>query len=101
MKLTLSQFFESINNPVYLKYKQDLIVEVNYKYKWEKCYTVENEILEYDGDHDDWIWTHDWDEGQSSDPLGVYISGYVPVSDIDVYREMINYKYKNALRKED
>ena len=47
MKLTLDKFFEHINNPLYLKYKQDLIVE-----------------------------------------------------SIDVYREMINYKYKNALNKE-
>lgn len=101
MKLTLKEFFEHINKPCYLSYKQDLIVTVNYKYPYEHCYTVDNEILEYDGDHDDWIWTHDWDEGQSLDPLGVYISAYVPVSNIDVYQEMIVYKYKNALVKEE
>lgn len=101
MKLTLKQFFESINNPLDLKYKQDLVVEVNFKYPYEKAYEVSNEILEYDGDHDDWIWVNDWDEGQSLDPLGVYISAYVPVESIDVYREMIDYKYKNALNKED
>lgn len=94
MKDTLDQFFKRLEH---LPFYDDLIVEVHYKYKHETQYTVSNEILLYDGDHNDWTWLNDWDEGQSDDPLGVYIAAFVPVSEVETWREMIMFNYKHAL----
>lgn len=84
MKLTLNQFFDSIKDV-----REDLIVQLMYKYHCDVVWNISNEILTYDGDHDDWIWEYDWDEGYSLDPKGVYVTAYVPVSEVKVWEQMV------------
>ena len=77
--VTLEKFFDYIDS---LKvHPGDLIVNLMYKYDYEKQFTQSNEILEYDGNTNDWIWLNDWDEGYTSGGE-VYVFAFIPVSDI-------------------
>ncbi len=77
--MSLDDFFEQIKKWEYIP--GDLIVRLAYKYKWEKDYNKSNEILEYIGDKDDWMWLNDWDEGYDS----VMVLGFIPVDDISFF----------------
>lgn len=74
--LNLEQFFKRLDREP----RNDYIVRLAYKYNWEKEYTVSNEILEYDGEHDYYIWLNDWDEGQQD----VKVLGYICIDEVDV-----------------
>ena len=75
--MKLKEFFDAIEKE---EYRTDYIVKLRYKYSWEKEYTVENEYLEYDGNYDQWVWLHDWDEGQED----VDVLGYISIDDVFV-----------------
>lgn len=74
--LSLEQFFKRLDNEP----RQDYIVRLAYKYDWEDKYIIDNELLEYDGCHDDYVWLNDWDEGQQD----VKVLGYISIYDVDV-----------------
>lgn len=76
--MKLQEFFEMADADDFLI--TDYIVKLAYKYDWEKEYTVENEYLQYDDRHDQWVWLHDWNEGQED----VHVLGYVSIDDVDV-----------------
>lgn len=75
--MTLEEFFYKLEK---LDYYEDVIVEIAYKYDWENEYTIENQYLEYDGNVGDWVWLHDWDEGQQN----VEVLGYIRMQDVDI-----------------
>lgn len=52
----------------------DYLVWIKYKYRHEKEYDYITEYLEYDGDHNNYIWLYDWHEGQED----VEILDYMP-----------------------
>ena len=91
MKLTLDKFFDEIKDVT-----EDLLVQLMYKYPHEVSWIVSTEILEYDGDHDDWIWNCDWDEGYSMTPKGVYVTAYVPVSEVNVWEQMVLWRGRTS-----
>lgn len=75
--MTLEQFFKEIDEaPVY----QDYLVRLKYKYEWEDKYTYDNIVLECGEDFNTWIWSWDWNEGQTD----VTVIGYVAIDDIPV-----------------
>ena len=76
--MTLDEFFEMIDKWEYIP--GDLIVRIGYKYAWEKFHHESNEILEYNGDKNEWMWLNDWDEGYDD----VKFLGYVPVDDVPI-----------------
>ena len=77
--MKLDDFFEKIEKWEYIP--GDLVVRIEYKYKWEKNFHKSNEILEYIGDKGDWMWLHDWNEGFDI----VNVLGYIPVDDISLF----------------
>ena len=74
-KMSLDEFFNLIKDEC-----TDYIVKLAYKYDWEKGYTISNELLEWDYSMNDYIWEHDWDEGQDD----VFVLGFIKVSDVIV-----------------
>jgi hypothetical protein len=58
----------------------DFIVEVRYKYNHETEWNVENEILEYDGNNNEFVWLNDWYEGQED----VEYTGIIALSDVEM-----------------
>lgn len=76
--MKLNEFFEMLDAEDFLR--TDYIVCLKYKYDWEKEYTIENEYLQYDGNHDDWVWLHDWNEGQTD----VEVLGYIDIDELEV-----------------
>lgn len=61
-------------------YIDDFIVEVRYKYNHETEWNVENEILEYDGNNNEFVWLNDWYEGQED----VEYTGIIALSDVEM-----------------
>lgn len=76
--MTLIELFEILSKPTTVH--QDYIVKLKYKYSFEEQYTIENQILEYDGSMDEYIWLNDWNEGQED----VEVLGYVAVQDLKI-----------------
>ena len=76
--MKLNEFFEMLDADDFPR--TDYIVLLKYKYDWEKEYTVENEYLEYDGNHDEWVWLNDWNEGQTD----VEVLGYIDIDEVEV-----------------
>lgn len=77
--LTIDEFFKQIKKWEYIP--GDLVVRIAYKYEWEKDFNKSNEVLEYNGDKDDWTWLNDWDEGYDY----VMVLGFIPVEDISLF----------------
>lgn len=75
--MTLDKFYKTVEQ---LNLREDLIVKVGYKYKWEKDYTFTNEYLEYITCRDDWEWLNDWHEGQQD----VKVIGFISMSNVMV-----------------
>lgn len=77
--MTLSEFFASLDKLP----RENYIVRMSAWYDFEpKQYQGQlfNEILEYDGNTDSFVWLNDWYEGQQN----IKVIGFVAVSDIDV-----------------
>ena len=75
--MTLDKFYKKIEQ---LNLREDLIVKIAYKYKWEKDYTFTNEYLQYIPCRDDWEWLNDWNEGQQD----VKVIGFISMSNVTV-----------------
>lgn len=73
--MTIDEMFNELKNKV----RDTYIVILKYKYDFEKNYTIENHILEYDSTVDRYDWLDDWYEGQTD----VEVLGYRLLSDID------------------
>ena len=73
--MTIDEMFNELENKV----RDTYIVTLKYKYEFEKNYTIENHILEYDSTVDRYNWLDDWYEGQTD----VEVLGYRLLSDID------------------
>lgn len=71
--MKLNEFVDMLDSDDFLR--TDYIVRLKYKYPWEKDYTISNEYLEYDGNHDRWFWLNDWNEGQTD----VEVIGYIDI----------------------
>ena len=76
--MKLNEFFEMLDSDDFLR--TDYIVCLKYKYDWEKEYIIENEYLQYDGNRDEWVWLHDWNEGQTD----VEVLGYIDIDELEV-----------------
>ena len=76
--MTLDELFEILNKPTTTH--QDYIIKLKYRYSFEEKYTIENQILEYDGSENEYIWLDDWDEGQDD----VEVLGYIAVQDVQI-----------------
>lgn len=79
--MTIDQFYQILDNDNHPY--EDLIVTIKYKYDWETEYITENQFLEYDGNCNDYIWLHDWCEGQTD----VTVLGCIPVSEVSTISE--------------
>lgn len=77
--MTLDELFEILNKPTTIH--QDYIVKLMYKYSFETKYTIENQILEYDGSENEYVWLDDWNEGQDD----VKVLGYIAVQDVQIF----------------
>jgi hypothetical protein len=73
--MTIDEMFNELKNKV----RDTYIVTLKYKYDFEKDYTIENQILEYDSMADNYVWLDDWYEGQTD----VEVLGYRLLNDID------------------
>ena len=73
--MNLKEFGDAIRKE---EYRTDYIVQLKYKYPWEKEYTVENVYLQYEANHDCWSWLYDWDEGYDD----VEVLKYVSIDDV-------------------
>lgn len=80
--ISIEKFNQILDNNSSNPY-EDLIVTLKYKYDWETDYIIENQFLEYDGNVDNYIWLHDWDEGQTD----VTVLGFIPVSEVSTNSE--------------
>lgn len=78
--MTLEQFFKKLDTLP----RNDYIVLLAYKYDWEKEYMVSNEILEYYGTRDEYVWLNDWNEGQQD----VKVLGFINVDEVEVPRNV-------------
>lgn len=76
--MTLDELFEILNKSTTIH--QDYIVKLKYRYSFEEQYTIENQILEYDGSENEYIWLDDWNEGQDD----VEVLGYIAVQDVQI-----------------
>lgn len=76
--MTLYELFKILHKPTSIH--QDYIVKLKYRYSFEERYTIENQILEYDGSEDEYVWLDDWDEGQDD----VEVLGYIAVQDVQI-----------------
>lgn len=77
--MTLEKFFEVLDKLP----REDYIVRMAAWYDHDpKPHQGElfNEILEYDGNEDQYVWLNDWYEGQQN----INVIGFVAVSDINV-----------------
>lgn len=63
-----------------LEYLGDMIVSIKLKYDHEKEYRYTNEYLSYEGNFGEWVWKHDWWEGEQE----VEYLGAIMVDDIEV-----------------
>ena len=77
--MTLDELFGILNKPTTIH--QDYIVKLMYKYSFETKYTIENQILEYDGSENEYVWLDDWNEGQDD----VKVLGYIAVQDVQIF----------------
>ena len=80
--MTLDKLYEILDKPTTVH--QDYIVKLKYRYSFETKYTIENQILEYDPSANllgDYVWLHDWYEGQDD----VKVLGYIAVRDIQIF----------------
>lgn len=73
--MTIDETFNELKD----KARDTFIVTLKYKYDFEKNYTIENHILEYDSMSDSYVWLNDWNEGQTD----VEVLGYMPLGDVD------------------
>lgn len=71
--MTIDEMFNELENKV----RDTYIVTLKYKYDFEKDYTIENQILEYDSMN--YVWLDDWYEGQTD----VEVLGYMILGDVD------------------
>lgn len=100
--ISIEKFNQMLDNNSSHPY-EDLIVTIKYKYDWETDYIIENQLLEYDGNVDNYIWLHDWDEGQTD----VTVLGFIPVSEVSTNSERsekpttLNIDYIRSLSVED
>lgn len=77
--MTLEKFFEVLDKLL----REDYIVRMAAWYDFDpKPHQGElfNEILEYDGNNDQYVWLNDWYEGQQN----IKVIGFVAVSEINV-----------------
>ena len=77
--MTLDELFKILDKPTTVH--QDYIVKLKYKYSFEERYTIDNEILEYDGHEGEYMWLNDWNEGQDD----VEVLGYIAVQDVQIF----------------
>ena len=75
--MTLEDLFKAVEEDCGMEY----VVRLKYKYDWETQYTYSNVILGNTG-RDSFIWSWDWDEGQTD----VTVLGYIEDCDIPVCR---------------
>lgn len=62
-----------------------IIVQISYKYKHEKDYTIDNEIIySCSSDRDKWCWISDWDEGQYMIDNDAYVLGWINLDDVTI-----------------
>ena len=73
--MTINEMFDELEN----KMRDTYIVTLKFKYDFEKNYTIENQILEYDSVDDSYAWLNDWFEGQTY----VEVLGYMILGDVD------------------
>lgn len=76
MIYTLPDFFDWLNSSNVEN--GDYIVHIRMKYDRNDEWTEINEILQYDGSEDDFVWLSDWWEGQPY----VEITGAINVEDV-------------------
>lgn len=60
--------------------RTDYIVKIETRFKGEDKIHIDNEILEYDYQIDNYIWSNDWNEGQEY----INIAGCIALEDIVV-----------------
>ena len=76
--MTIDEMFNELENKV----RDTYIVTLKYKYDFEKNYTIENQILEYDSMDDNYVWLNDWNEGQTD----IEVLGYMLLGDVDTIK---------------
>ena len=62
------------------EWREDWIVKIKYKYDWEKKYSYEIRVLQYDAESDNWFWDTDWNEGQTD----CSVVWMIPLQDIEL-----------------
>ena len=70
--ISLDDFLQEV-----LPLSEEYIVRIAYKYDCEEDYEVSNELLLMENDRGDYIWEHDWWEGQQD----VRVLGWIKVSE--------------------
>ena len=72
---TIEEFeeFMRINN------YDECIIDILYKYEWEKVYTGERLYVNYNIEEDTFYYSNDWNEGQSE----CYVERYILLKNID------------------
>ena len=60
--------------------RTDYIVKIESRFNGDTKLYIENEVLEYNGDTDSFIWSYDWNEGQEY----INIVGCIALEDIKV-----------------
>lgn len=69
---------EAFNKLLKTMPKTDYIVKIESRFTGEDKLYIENEVLEYDYNTDDFIWSYDWNEGQEY----INIVGCIAIEDI-------------------
>lgn len=67
--------------------RTDYIVKIESRFNGDTKLYIENEVLEYDGNTDEFIWSYDWNEGQEY----INIAGIIAVEDV-IVPDWINFK---------
>lgn len=65
------------------EWREDWIVNIKYKYEWEKNYAHEIRVLYYDAESDNWFWDTDWNEGQTD----CSVVWAIPLQDVEIEHE--------------
>ena len=60
--------------------REDWLVKIKYKYSFEKQYSSEIRVLQYDAESDNWLWDTDWNEGQTN----CFVVWMIPLQDVEL-----------------
>lgn len=79
--IDIDTFYDMLDDyQTYGKYfLESMIVKLKYKYDHDKEWTIENVVLEFDGNKFEYCWLNDWDEGQQQK----FVIGWILLSDVN------------------